>query len=905
MLIDVDVILRGEADDAWCQTSAQTVLTQPGFSMLSLVEELGPALTSLTTTTRKAGVNLLSCVLAQPGVVASLVQEEVAVVTMFYNDRLRDHHSLLPPTLHGLSLVTASSLLAVEQVEQVLTSLQNEVMVQQQLVRDRAVVFNMLASLLRDKEELLTSLATLYTLTLCQAGEGETDPRNLLVIFSTKVNILNSLSVKHLREEIHESLAVYFPVDFSPPSGVPGSVTKEQLVTALRSGLAHSSLTEWSLPLVLEKLDSDLESAKLESLELLLSLLQSGQEEEEVVTVWRDQVSQVWAGLRQELLGIRASQPGSRVVRLAGRAITEVSRALLCRGGVWAAEWREVWLVWWREVWAACRPGLDQPRTSLITSAGLVLSSVSQAGSEQAQTVLSHLLPLLAAKTSLTRAELELVDNILQAATSQELHLSLTEELQGWLDSLFTLLLSLLSQQTEAAMVLARSASLLTTKQVGELREVLLAEVRKDRKEVGPAVAELLRTRRELVEVEMLPRILESLNTASLECLVQCLQVGGVYRLILTTVVDSLTAQQQHRREEILRKLAQFNPGQRDLLSIEDRAADLLLVLLRDLSPSWPESDSEDFCKILSDLSSSLSASSWLTVQPAVTGGQLSVMSSSVLTSVSSSIVASWPPHFLTDLLSQPSPLTWPLLASVVNKAPAAALSLSSSPLLPTTAQAVGQICLGLVRRGDGSGADWLDRLLSLLDQEEGGEGEEAARQVPRLLEPICWRHGVTGLLYKQRLWQQIFPRLSQHSGPHHTAALVSCFPHLPPAILSASLPAVMPRVISALSSNSTCHPALVCLDTITRQSPALVSSHLTELVHHCLRTSQEATQLTTRVLALSVLAHCAHMEGATTVQLATTVTRDLRRVVSDKKRLVRLEAAKTRNKWFLVTQPS
>ena len=901
MLVEVDVIGRGEADDAWCQTTAQTVVTKPGFSLLSLVEELGPVLTSLTTTSRKAGVNLLSCVLDQPGLVDSLVPEEVAVVTMFYNDRLRDHHSLLPPTLHGLSLITASKHLAVDQVEQVLTSLQNEVMVQQQVVRDRAVVFNMLAGLLRDKLELVVSLATLYTLTFCQAGEGETDPRNLLVIFSTKVNILQSLPVSHHKEEIYESLAVYFPVDFNPPSGVLGSVTKEQLETSLRSCLAHSSLAQWSIPLVLEKLDSDLESAKLESLNLLLELLKTGQEEEEVMTVWRDQVGPVWSALRQEVLGIRAN-PGSRVVTMAGRVITEVSRVLCCRGGAWAAEWREIWSKWWGLVWPACSPGLNQPRTSLITSASLVLSCVSQAGPEQAQTVLSHLLPLLAAKASLTRPELELVDNILQSASSQEV--SLTGELQGWLDSLFTLLLSLLSNQTEAAMVLARSASLLTTKQLGELREALLAEVREDRAQVGPAVAELLRRKRDLVETEMLPRILETGNSASLECLYQSLKVGGVYRLILSTVVGNLAAQQQQTRVEIISRLAQFNPGEEDLLSVEDRAAELVVVLLRDLSASWPESHSEDFCKILSDLASSLTVSSWPTVQPAVTGGELTVFSSSVLSSVSRPIVASWQPPLITALLSQACPLTWPLLASIVNKAPAAAVSLSSSCLVPSTARAVGHICLGLVRRGDGSGTDWLDRLLALLDH-EGEEGAEAARLVPRLLEPHWWRHAVTGLLYKQRLWHQIFPNLSQHSGPHHTAALVSCFPHLPPAILSASMPAVMPRVISALAGDSTCQAALECLDTITRQSPALVSSHLTELVHHCLRTSQQAPHLKTRILALSVLSHCANMEGATTVQLANIVTRDLRTVVSDKKRLVRLEAAKTRNKWFLVTQPS
>jgi Dos2-interacting transcription regulator of RNA-Pol-II len=47
---------------------------------------------------------------------------------------------------------------------------------------------------------------------MIQAGEGEKDPRNLLLIFSTTDTILNMLSVDHLREDIFESLAVYFPI---------------------------------------------------------------------------------------------------------------------------------------------------------------------------------------------------------------------------------------------------------------------------------------------------------------------------------------------------------------------------------------------------------------------------------------------------------------------------------------------------------------------------------------------------------------------------------------------------------------------------------------------------------------------------------------------------------------------
>ena len=58
---------------------------------------------------------------------------------------MRDHHSLLPSTLHGLSLLTCHPDLSEAQLETLLTSLQTEVMVQQQVVRDRSTVFLMLS----------------------------------------------------------------------------------------------------------------------------------------------------------------------------------------------------------------------------------------------------------------------------------------------------------------------------------------------------------------------------------------------------------------------------------------------------------------------------------------------------------------------------------------------------------------------------------------------------------------------------------------------------------------------------------------------------------------------------------------------------------------------------------------
>ena len=179
-----------------------------------------------------------------------------------------------------------------------------------------------------------------------------------------------------------------------------------------------------------------------------------------------------------------------------------------------------------------------------------------------------------------------------------------------------------------------------------------------------------------------------------------------------------------------------------------------------------------------------------------------------------------------------------------------------------------------------------------------------AVQMVARLLAPCWWRQPVTGLLYVQRVWAHLKPKLSDGTSENHLAAMVLLLPYLPKPLLVPSLPTLLPMVVKALSSPATAHSALSCLADITKSSPSVVSSHLVELVHHCLDLSKDSP-LHSRVLALTVLAYCSKIEGPTTVQLSAKVTRDLAIPVKDRKRVVRVEAAKTRNLWFLVTQPS
>ena len=134
------------------------------------------------------------------------------------------------------------------------------------------------------------------------------------------------------------------------------SVTKEQLQQELRLAITHPSLTFWTLGLLIEKLDSDLESAKIDSLETLIVLSEGCEERrQEVIQPWIEELPDLWIGLKRELMGLRlGSHTG--VTHLASEAVTRVSRLLgSSLGEVRVEEAGEAWTKWWAFVWKDCK----------------------------------------------------------------------------------------------------------------------------------------------------------------------------------------------------------------------------------------------------------------------------------------------------------------------------------------------------------------------------------------------------------------------------------------------------------------------------------------------------------------------------------------------------------------------
>ncbi|OXB67362.1 hypothetical protein ASZ78_010920 [Callipepla squamata] len=154
----------------------------------------------------------------------------------------------------------------------VLKAIFQEVHVQSLLQQDRYTVYSIITNFMATREEELKGLGADFTFGFIQVMDGEKDPRNLMVAFQ----IVRDLIVKNYAlgpfvEELFEVTSCYFPIDFTPPPNDPHGIQREDLILSLRAVLASTpQFAEFLLPLLIEKMDSDLQSAKLDSLQTLV-----------------------------------------------------------------------------------------------------------------------------------------------------------------------------------------------------------------------------------------------------------------------------------------------------------------------------------------------------------------------------------------------------------------------------------------------------------------------------------------------------------------------------------------------------------------------------------------------------------------------------------------------------------
>uniref|UniRef100_A0A8D3E1A3 MMS19 nucleotide excision repair protein n=1 Tax=Scophthalmus maximus TaxID=52904 RepID=A0A8D3E1A3_SCOMX len=328
------------------------------FTVLQLVEALGLSLTSSQPHTRARGVQLLSEVLHE--CYGNLTEREVLIA--FYENRLKDHYVITPSVLQGLRALTKCAALP------------------------PGSAVSMLRSLFQDVHVQLKGLGADFVFGFVQSMDGERDPRNLLLAFQIAKNIVHrGYDLGKFTEELFEVTSCYFPIDFSPPPNDPHGITKEELIETLRAVLTGTpKFAEFLLPLIIEKLDSDVQSAKLDSLQTLTACV-SQYEHKDLAEF----LEGLWTSLRREVF-----QTSSERIESAGLAAVTALTSCLSRS-VLNSDSEDSLSTFLDLVLKDCKHHLCEPDLKLVWPSAKLLQAACSASSRASHATTAAVMPSL------------------------------------------------------------------------------------------------------------------------------------------------------------------------------------------------------------------------------------------------------------------------------------------------------------------------------------------------------------------------------------------------------------------------------------------------------------------------------------------------------------------------------
>ncbi|XP_021420550.2 MMS19 nucleotide excision repair protein homolog isoform X2 [Oncorhynchus mykiss] len=378
----VEEFVSGQQDSKAADTA--TGLKAGQFTILQLVEALGLHLASSQPQTRARGVQLLSNVLQQCH--GDLTEREVDVLLAFYENRLKDHYVITPHVLKGMKALTKCSVLPPGSAVSILKSLFQDVHVQSLMLVERSCVYNILTQLMESRESELKGLGADFVFGFVQSVDGERDPRNLLLAFQIARKIIHGgYDLGKFTEELFEVTSCYFPIDFSPPPNDPHGITQEELILALRAVLTGTPrFAEFLLPLIIEKLDSDVQSAKVDSLQTLTACA-SVYEHKELAEF----LPGLWASLRREVF-----QTASERVESAGLAALSALTACISRS-VLNSDSEDYLNVFLDLVLKDCQHHLCEPDLKLVWPSAKLLQATSTASYRASHRVAAAIMPSL------------------------------------------------------------------------------------------------------------------------------------------------------------------------------------------------------------------------------------------------------------------------------------------------------------------------------------------------------------------------------------------------------------------------------------------------------------------------------------------------------------------------------
>ncbi|ETE68003.1 MMS19 nucleotide excision repair protein-like protein, partial [Ophiophagus hannah] len=918
-------------------------------SILDVVEILGTPLKNEDSQVRAQGIQVLSEVLLQ---CYSLLQEqEVTHLVLFYENRLKDNHLVIPSVLQGLKALSKCVVLAPGLAVSVLKAIFQEVHVQSMLQLNRHTVYSIITNFMSNRETELKGLGADFTLGFIQVMDGEKDPRNLLIAFQIVRDItVKGYALGPFAEELFEVTSCYFPIDFTPPSNDPHGIQREDLIFSLRAVLTSTPVfAEFLLPLLIEKIDSDVQSAKLDSLQTLIAACKIYGHKE-----LKEFLPSLWSSLRTEVF-----QTASEKIEAECLSALQALSACLSRL-VLGADDEDLLDSFLRGVLQDCRHHLCEPDMKLVWPSAKLLQAAAGASLRAYYQITSSVLPLLLEQyakheqSSQHRTVLEVLLGFLELRQMWGPEEEDKSPLLSCKDTLCSIVFSALAEPNIQLQLVG--IQILTF--LGSRQELLdLADVEKLADHFAQFILNENDSQISLAAMDAAGTLAPVYPEILSKCLVQKLSKGLEPELQGNTLshqkhLQALAAVSTHPsivRQTVpilLQHLQQIQKGKmpasnNSVVSVCHSLQQVALQCQKDAQTYWYFHQEVVSCLL------------GLAVQAAL---EVSIVGRLAAQSVSKVV-----PLFLDGELSflpgnnYPSPFhPFQVAIPQQDRLLHQLLALSCSCDCPFTATAAAKCFAGLINKyPEGPHLDQLlemaiktleqglneglyqqqaltlllwvskalllryhplitqltDKLLQLLGDTVLGPavGDGFALLMADstdVLGKSC--HAEVRLMFRQRFFTDCVPQLVQNfhtSTPdvktNYLKGLSHILNHLPKPVLVTELPTLLPLLLESLSCSD--HvvqlSTLRCIQPLLLDAPHVMHLHIDTLVGKFLNLTDNSA-MAIRIAALQCLHALASLPTAVVIPFKPRVIRALAKPLDDKKRLVRKEAVIARGEW-------
>uniref|UniRef100_A0A452VBM6 MMS19 nucleotide excision repair protein n=1 Tax=Ursus maritimus TaxID=29073 RepID=A0A452VBM6_URSMA len=881
------------------------------YTVLQVVEALGSSIENPEPRTRARGIQLLSQVLLQCQ--SLLLEKEVVHLILFYENRLKDHHLVIPSVLQGLRALSLCVALPPGLAVSVLKAIFQEVHVQSLPQVDRHTVYSIITNFMQTREEELKGLGADFTFGFIQVMDGEKDPRNLLVAFRIVHDLISrDYSLGPFVEELFEVTSCYFPIDFTPVSSPFYS-----FIHLFASVLP--SLPQFLLPLLIEKVDSEILSAKLDSLQTLNACCAVyGQKE------LKDFLPSLWASIRREVF-----QTASERVEADGLAALHSLTACLSRS-VLRADAEDLLDSFLSNILQDCRHHLCEPDMKLVWPSAKLLQAAAGASARACDHITSNVLPLLLeqfrkhSQSNQRRTILEMILGFLKLHQKWSYEDKDERPLNGFKDQLCSLVfMALTDPNTQLQLVGIRTLAVLGAQNCAEVCVSDPLWLTPSQGCLGPSCvpsdSEIMSPGLLSGELDLAKGDEPTKCSRHLRCL-QALSAVSTHPSIV---------------RETLPLLLHMIAGTSEVIAICQSLQQVAEKCQRDPESCWYFHQTAIPCLLALAVQASI-----VLLEDEVLAAMVSVIGTATThlsPDLAAQSVARIVPLFLDGDISFLPENSFPCRFQPFQVRVCVSSCITWSgfvccPSCPSSSTAAAKCFAGLLnklpagtemRLGGGSLPESItDEILEvqpylmglLSDPELGPAAADGFSLLMSDCTDVLTRagHAEVRIMFRQRFFTDNVPALvkgfhaaSQDVKPNYLKGLSHVLNRLPKPVLLPELPTLLSLLLEALSCSDCVVQlsTLSCLQPLLLEAPQVMSLHVDTLVTKFLNLSSSPS-MAVRIAALQCMHALTRLPTPVLLPYKPQVIRALAKPLDDKKRLVRKEAVSARGEWFLLGSP-